>query len=74
MSDKIKAKVLDYNIMDWGIYCGRAKLKLLEGEDKGKTITMPVADHYKKGQTIEIYGVTWATFGYSEKDDEGVDK
>ena len=57
MSNKIKAKVLNYEIMDHGIHCGRAKLKLLEGEDKGKTITIPVADHYKKGQTIEIYGV-----------------
>ena len=56
MSNKIKAKVLKYTIMDHGFHCGRAKLKLLEGEDKGKTITIPVTKHYKEGQTIELFG------------------
>ena len=51
---KIKAKVLQYEVLYHGIHCGRAKLKLLEGDNKGKTLTIPTVDHYKQNQTITI--------------------
>lgn len=54
MTDKIKAKVLSYRDMYHGIFCGRAKVKILEGEDKGKKIELPVVERYKKHEVIEL--------------------
>jgi len=55
MSDKIKAKVLSYRDMYHGIFCGRAKVKILEGEDKGEKIELPMIKRYKRGEVIELH-------------------
>ena len=52
---EIKAEVLDYRVMYHGFFSGEAKVKLLEGENKGKTITLQTVDHHKKGDVITIY-------------------
>jgi hypothetical protein len=54
-SRKIKAKVLDYKIFYHGFFYGKAKIELLEGEDKGKTITIQTVEHYKKNDVITVY-------------------
>ena len=55
MTREIKAKVLEYKVFYHGIFDGRAKLKLLEGENKKKIITIPVVGYCKKGDVITIY-------------------
>ena len=55
MSDKIKAKVLSYRDIYHGIFCGRAKVKILEGEDKGEKIELPMIKRYKRGEVIELH-------------------
>lgn len=52
--EKIKAKVLDYRVMYHGIMCGVAKVKLLDGPEKGEVFELQVATHYKKNQIIEL--------------------
>jgi hypothetical protein len=51
---KIKAKVLKYDIMYHGIFGGIAKVKLLDGPEKGEVFELQVATHYKKNQIIEL--------------------
>lgn len=51
---EIKAKVLKYSVMYHGFFCGEAKLKLLEGKNKGKKITLQTVEHHKKGDIITI--------------------
>jgi ribosomal protein S28E/S33 len=58
MNKKIKAKVLEYTTFYHGFYCGKAKLEILEGEDKGETVTMQVIDYYKVGDIIDIREAT----------------
>jgi ribosomal protein S28E/S33 len=54
MSQKIKAKVLEYYTFYQGIYCGQVELELLDGEDKGKIIKIQVVNHYKVGDIIDV--------------------
>lgn len=55
VTKEIRAKVLSFDPMDWGLYCGWADLKLLEGQNKGKTIRIPMVERHKKGDKITIY-------------------
>jgi hypothetical protein len=55
MTTEIKAKVLSFDHMDWGLYCGFAELKLLSGKNKGKTIRIPMVTRHKKGDKVTIY-------------------
>ena len=54
-NNTIKAKVLSYRDMYQSIYCGRAKVKILEGEDKDKEIEISAVKRYKEGREIELY-------------------
>lgn len=47
----VKVKVLEYQDMYHGIYCGRAKVEFLEGD----TITIPVVNRFKVGDELELY-------------------
>lgn len=51
---KIKAKVLKYDIMYHGIFGGIAKVKLLDGPEKGEVFEIQVVSHCKKGDVIEL--------------------
>ena len=55
MRKQVKAKVLEYEMFFHGIHCGRAKVKLLEGVNKGATLFMQVATPYKKGEVILVW-------------------
>lgn len=51
----VKAKVLDYKVFYHGIFGGKAKVKLLDGEDKGKVLTVQTVGHHKPGEVINLY-------------------
>lgn len=55
MTNEVKAKVISFDPMDWGLYCGFADLKLLSGKNKGKTIRIPMVERHRKGDKITIY-------------------
>lgn len=57
MSNKVKAKVLKYRTLHQGFFIGRAKLKILEGKNKGEIVTIPMVYECKKKDIIEIYEV-----------------
>ncbi len=54
MNTTIKAKVLKYEVFYHGIYCGKAQFEILDGEDKGETVTMQVVKHYKVGDITDL--------------------
>lgn len=55
MSETIKAKVLEYRDMYHSIFCGRAKVELLEGQDTGEIFEIPVVYRYGVGSVIELH-------------------
>lgn len=48
---KVKAKVLDFKPMYWGIFCGTAKLEIVETKE---IIEIPMVYKHKAGEIIEI--------------------
>lgn len=55
LNKEVRAKVLSFDPMDWGLYCGMADLKILEGEHKGRIIRLPMVYRHKKGDKIIVY-------------------
>jgi hypothetical protein len=51
---KVKAETLSYCHLLHGIFCGRAKFKILEGPDKDEVIEIPVVYETKVGQVVEL--------------------